>query len=421
MKIVNDDYWYNQWHLDFQLHNMLGVNNIRTIIEGTDVSIYADTDSLFVSFEPAIEHSDWKDQLFSQADTYDKEFMIICHPDNKITTDNTNCQGVYCYGDIKLDTEAYEEMKFLMNSGIEVWVAGYYIKEWDFQADLDEVENKRWNWHRELDFIHGIDKFRYAQYFKDCLNDYAESFGVKNREDFELERVSESIINIAKKKYIQHIVYEDGIPYDRLTYIFPKGVELVRSSTPAFAREKIVEIVKYLFSHPDNFTIKSLLGLVKDLRREFELAEIDDISMQSSVSNYEQKVIEDREKLEFVSGTHFAVKAAAYYNHLLHKNRELQSKYEFIKSGTKLKYYYCKNKRINGMFAYMRGSYPMEIAPQIDYDHQFMKSILSPINSIIEPLGMPEITKRLTVVMDIFGAFETPKTPKGQTGSDDTF
>ena len=54
------------------------------------------------------------------------------------------------------------------------------------------------------------------------------------------------------------------------------------------------------------------------------------------------------------------------------------------------------------MFAYTRGSFPVEFAPPIDYDEQFSKSILSPINSIIEPLGMPEITKRLSVVMDIF-------------------
>jgi hypothetical protein len=53
----------------------------------------------------------------------------------------------------------------------------------------------------------------------------------------------------------------------------------------------------------------------------------------------------------------------------------------------------------------MRGSFPHEFAPQIDYDEQFSKAILSPINSIIEPLGLPEITKRLSVVMDIFGGF----------------
>jgi hypothetical protein len=54
------------------------------------------------------------------------------------------------------------------------------------------------------------------------------------------------------------------------------------------------------------------------------------------------------------------------------------------------------------MFAYVRGSYPMEFGPEVDYDIQFFKSIISPINSIISPLGLPEITKRLSVVMDIF-------------------
>ena len=263
-----------------------------------------------------------------------------------------------------------------------------------------------WNWSAEQDFIHGVDFLRFGQYFKDCLENYANSFGVENKEDFELERISESIINIAKKKYICHITYEDGIPFERLSYLYPKGVELVRSSTPAFAREKIVNIVKYLFTHPDSFNIKDLLRLVKNLRKEFELADIDDISMQSSCSNYDVKVLNDKSvPLQFVSGAHFAVKSAAHYNYLLSGKKEWQQKYEFIKSGTKIKYYVCKDKSITDMFAYIRGSFPMEFAPPIDYDTQFQKSILSPVNSIIEPLGMPEITKRLSVVMDIFSGF----------------
>jgi hypothetical protein len=200
-----------------------------------------------------------------------------------------------------------------------------------------------------------------------------------------------------------NIKHEDGISFDRLSYILPKGVELVRSSTPAFARDKILDIVKYLFSNPDTFNIKELLKLVKQLRKEFELADIDDISMQSSVSNYEVKTLNDKSlPLQFVSGTHFAVKSAAYYNYLLNKNKKYQVKYEFIKSGNKIKYYYCKDKTITDMFAYIRGSYPIEFAPQIDYDIQFAKSILSPINSIIEPLSLPEITDRLSVILDIF-------------------
>lgn len=404
MDKVNEDYWYNQWHDDHELHFKLGIKNVTKIDKSEPVSIYADTDSLFVSFKPAIDHCEWKNIFYNNLDRLSKKFFIISGKED-IKTSNPNCQGIWKFD---LNDEKIEDTKNVINDQCEyVIVDGHWVKDRDFSKFISEnnLESKiKWNWTNEQDFIQGTDHFRYGGYFKKCLEDYAGSFGVENKEDFELERISESIISIAKKKYICHITYEDGIPYERLNYIYPKGVELVRSSTPAFARDKIVSIVKYLFSHPDTFNIKDLLKLVKGLRKEFELADIDDICMQSSVSNYELKVLNDKSlPLQFVSGAHFAVKSAAHYNYLLSNSKDYQQKYEFIKSGTKIKYYCCKDKSVTDMFAYIRGSYPMEFAPQIDYDEQFSKSILSPINSIIEPLGMPEITKRLSVVLDIFG------------------
>lgn len=422
MNRLNEQYWYKQWHLDFELHQKLGVKNVTQIPKDEPVSIYADTDSLFVSFEPCMQHCDWKNLVLPHITKFQKTFIILENR-QETKTDNPNCKGIF--------RSVFDMKQFLQSNQIEtIIIDGFFVKSRDLTKDQelkDILKDKKilWNWNNELDFIQGVDNFRFGGYFKNCLEEYAESYGVENREDFELERISESIINIAKKKYIQNIVYEDGIPFDRLTYIFPKGVELVRSSTPAFARDKIVEIVKYLFSHPDTFNIKDLLKLVKNLRKEFELANIDDICMQSSVSKYEEKVLDDKERLNFITGAHFAVKAAAYYNWILHRgDKVLQQKYEFIKSGAKIKYYYCKNKRMNDVFAYIRGSYPMEMAPEVDYDLQFSKSILSPINSIIQPLGMPEITHRLSVVMDIFASFGSKEKEKEEilgTQSDDDF
>jgi hypothetical protein len=366
------------------------------------------TDSIFVSFKPCMDHCDWKNKVFNKEylNSIDKPFIVLSR--TKLDIDNPNLVGkIISNNNTEDDIDKFEEL--LKKPHGLILMDGFYSNNRDIikiVKDMNFGDNLIWNWSNEVDFINGIDQIRFANFFKQMLDEHADSYGVENKEDFELERISESIINIAKKKYIQHILFEDGIPYERMDYIFPKGVELVRSSTPAFARTKIVDIVKYLFSHPDTFNIKDLLRLVKDLRNEFELADIDDISMQSSVSKYDVKVINDKSlPLQFVSGAHFAVKSAAHHNYLLNENKSLQNKYEFIKSGTKIKYYVCKDKKITGMFAYIRGSYPIEMAPEIDYDTQFSKSILSPINSIIEPLGMPEITKRLSVVMDIFSGF----------------
>lgn len=379
----NDEYVYDV-EVDDETHTFIS----------NDILVH---NSLFVSFKPAIDHCVWKNLIFNDEylNSFDKKFIILS--DKDISVNNSNFIG---------KANDISELESLMDSDYEfVLIDGFFVKDRKINELISngDIKYVLWNWSCELDFIHGIDQFRYADYFKKCLEDYAKSYGVENKEDFELERISESIINIAKKKYIQHIVFEDGISFDRLSYFYPKGVELVRSSTPFFAREKIINIVKYLFSNPDTFNIKELLKLVKDLRKEFELADIDDISMQSSVSNYDNKVLNDKTlPLSFVNKTHFAVRSAAHYNYLLMKSKEYQKKYEFIKSGTKIKYYCCKDTSITDMFAYIRGSYPIEFAPEIDYDLQFSKSILSPINSIIEPLGMPEITGRLTIVMDIW-------------------
>lgn len=355
--------------------------------------------SLFVSMKPAIDHCTWKDIFFNNLHRISKKYIILSNTLENI--ENENCIGI---------AKNISEFERLLEGNYDlVIIDGHFIKNRELNKILPSIScDIKWNWTNELDFIQGLDQFRYGGYFKQCLEDYAGTFGVENKEDFELEKISESMINLAKKKYIQHIVMEDGITFDRLSYIFPKGVELVRSSTPAFAREKIVHIVKYLFSNSETFNIKELLKLVKSLRREFELADIDDISMQSSCSNYDAKIIDDKNlPLKYVNGAHFAVKSAAYHNYLLSTNKPLQAKYEFIKSGNKIKYYVCKNKQVNETFAYIRGSFPYEYAPEVDYDTQFEKSILSPINSIIEPLGMPAISKRLSVVMNIFAGFET--------------
>ena len=49
MNEVNEKYWYEMWHNDTDLHERLGVKNVKKIIKGTkenEVSIYADTDSV---------------------------------------------------------------------------------------------------------------------------------------------------------------------------------------------------------------------------------------------------------------------------------------------------------------------------------------------------------------------------------------
>jgi hypothetical protein len=384
---------------------------------GNDILVH-NTDSIFVGFEPAMKSCRWKNRVFNNKflNSCPYDFNVVLSSE-KIDDFNKNFEiknqkfkgvieydpkeGNFIFEDKKVDKISKLDQKIKL-----ICLDGELVKDNKVNEFIEESKIRTiYNWNNELEFIHGLDKFRVENYFKNKLDYHANSYNVENVEDFELEKISESIINLEKKKYIQHIRWEEGIYHPPLSYFQPKGVELVRSSTPLFARDKdngIYKAVKYLFNNPDNFKIEELIGIIKEMRRQFELADVNDIGGQSSCSKYEEKVIDDKINLEFVSGAHFAVKASGFHNYLLHRHKELQTKYEFIKSGDKIKYYYTKNA-INNVFAFKRGEYPLEFAPEVDYDTQFYKVVLSPINSIIKKLGLPQINKRISVIMDIFG------------------
>lgn len=126
--------------------------------------------------------------------------------------------------------------------------------------------------------------------------------------------------------------------------------------------------------------------------------------MTTSCSNYEIKVLDDVAGVVTVKGAHFGVKAAAFHNYLLNKNSEYKTRYDTVKGG-RIKYYYCQHP-INNVFAYMRSFHPTELTEkegvQVDYDVQFDKTFLKIVNRFLNPIGLPTINKRLSVLNSLF-------------------
>lgn len=203
---------------------------------------------------------------------------------------------------------------------------------------------------------------------------------------------------------MNNVVWEDGVFYEELSYYYPKGIEIVRSSTPPFVRKNIYRVINYLFENADRVDIYQVLRIVKEIRKEFELADIEEISMTTSCSNYNDKVLDDTESVEYVKGTHFGVKAAAFHNYLLNKNSDYKAKYDMVKGG-RIKYYYCNDVN-NPIFAYLRSFHPIEVVEKekikMDMDLQFEKCFLGIVNKFIVPLGLPAINKRLSVLNSLF-------------------
>jgi hypothetical protein len=278
----------------------------------------------------------------------------------------------------------------------------------------------------ELEFILSLDRIVLKGMFTNFLNIYAEKYGVKNIHDFELETINKSALHLEKKHYLNNVVYEDFVFYEDMQHFYPKGVEIVRSSTPIFVRGQkqkggVWEFIDYLFRNPDSLNIRDVLKIMKDLKQQFMTANIEDISMNTTLSNYRDKVIDDQNGVDCVKGAHFSVKAAALHNYLLNKNYDFKTKYDLLKGG-RIKWYFC-NHSLGDRFAYNRSFHPYEITQKenvvIDYDTQFEKTFLSIVNKFLEPVGLPEINKRLSVLNSLFGGSIVKTIEKNKEEFDD--
>lgn len=257
----------------------------------------------------------------------------------------------------------------------------------------------------EADIIIKLTELRLKDFFKQAFDKYAAKFNTENIQDFELETISFSALMLRKKKYVLDIAWTDTPAYFKpQTNIKSKGIEIVQSSTPPFARKHLNKLLIDILRDKKKLNISKFVKKLKELRTEFELESIDNISMQSSIGDYEKFIGNDTDKLEINSHCPFHIKGAGHYNHMLNKNKKLKSKYNMNRTGDKIKYFYANIEQLGGVncFAYQPGAFPIEFAPTVDFDTQFAKSIIDPINRLIETIGFPRVSPDLIISKQLF-------------------
>lgn len=238
-------------------------------------------------------------------------------------------------------------------------------------------------------------------YMEMCYQKYADFYNcAQNLQVLELEKVCRTTILYAKKHYAMEEVWEEpGVYLPAMTNIIYKGLEVIQGSTPPYARKCQKEMIEYVLANyvksNERPEFQALIGLLKKFRREMELVPIEDVIKTTSLSDYEKYVLEDKDRVVLAPKTPAHVKASAMYNHTLLNKKKFLAKYSRIKSKDKVKWYYCKDKKME-VFAFIPNYYPIEFAPQIDYDETFQKTILEPLNRLMEILKFNKLPSDLS-------------------------
>lgn len=268
------------------------------------------------------------------------------------------------------------------------------------------------------ELIKQIYEFRLAGYLDNKFNEYAEKYSTENFQNFELETICEQAIFLQKKKYVYNPTYSvtgvkklengdyklDGIDIESLSSIKAKGVEIVQSSTPLFARKHLKDLIRYIFENATNFNLSDFVKILRKLKEEFILTDIHDISFGVKIGDYHKYILNDTTEFETAKGALLHIKSAGYYNWMLNNTASnYKKKYSLITTDTKIKYYLVKTRKDNfKAFGYLPNMFPYEFAPEIDFDKQFYKAIINPINRFVKVMGYKEIDKGLKILTSLF-------------------
>ena len=161
-----------------------------------------------------------------------------------------------------------------------------------------------------------------------------------------------------------------------------QGIEAVRSSTPAACRTLIVDSINVILNEDQ----KAIQQFIIDKKKEFLKLQPEDVSFPRSVRGLSK--YHDAANM-YRKGTPIHVRGALLYNYLLKKNK-ITTKYEEIFDGDKIKFCYLKipNPIKENVVAFSV-VLPKELNLQkyVDYDKQFEKAYLEPLNTILDAIG----------------------------------
>lgn len=185
----------------------------------------------------------------------------------------------------------------------------------------------------------------------------------------------------AKKRYILNVYDNEGVRYSE-PELKMVGIEGIRSSTPEPCRNKIKQAIKLIMEKNED----DVIDFIQNYRKEFMTLSFTDIAFSVTCNGINEYASKDT---IFRKSTPIHVRGALVFNHAL-KTKNLDTKYESIKNGEKIKYCHLKLPNpVHQDIISVNDVLPAEfnLSTYIDYDTQFEKTFLEPLRKILDIIG----------------------------------
>lgn len=211
----------------------------------------------------------------------------------------------------------------------------------------------------------------------------------KHRFEIKKEYVAKSGLWIAKKRYAQWIIMNNGIPMDKLDV---KGLDVKRSSFPKAFQDIMSDVlISILKDVPEN----TIADSVMKFKMEIPTYKISDIAKNTSVKELSKYLPKKRTLFQYVKGTPAHVKAAIAYNDCL-VHFKCPYKYVPLRNGDKIKWVYLKTNPLGidglGFTGYQDPPEIMNfIETYVDHDKIFERELRNKLQDFFDAVGWGEI------------------------------
>lgn len=248
-------------------------------------------------------------------------------------------------------------------------------------------ENRKKDLVKEHDFCQKLTEKVVQPKIDEFFNRITDAFNcVQKTLSMEAEILADTWIIVEKKRYAMRIINNEGVElFDRKTGEITKkklkvrGLSLIQSVTPEFARQKLKQTVELIFDVRD---YKLVMKKFKEWKKEFIKLPFEEIAMPRSVTTFNKYVINS-------AGAQAHVRAALLYNRLI-KEHKIDNKYPEIHEGDKIRYAYLKQpNEFNSDVIACLDKFPKELVDKlrIDWETQWDKCFLSQLEKIFEALN----------------------------------
>ena len=230
-----------------------------------------------------------------------------------------------------------------------------------------------------LDKVCQVEFEKYIESSYQKLADYVNAYDQKMF--MKRECIAERGIWTAKKRYILSVWDSEGVRYEE-PKLKIKGIEAIKSSTPAPCRKMLKDSFKILMSG----TEEDVIEYIDKCREEFKKLPPEQIAFPRTASDVRKY---QSSSSIYAHKTPIHIRGALLFNYYI-KEKKLTNKYSLINNGEKVKFIFLKKPNIihENVISFIQ-DFPKELGldKYIDYELQFEKSFIDPLKSILDSIG----------------------------------